>query len=1213
MTEREQLEQAIAAQEALRPMLGDAVVDATIAVLREKLASLDQAHPIHEQRKLVTILFADTVASTAMFQMVDPEDVLGIMDGALRVYTETVDRLGGTVARLMGDGILAFFGAPVAQEDDAVRAVRCALALVRAAQDYARMVEDRWGVVGFNVRVGLNTGLVALGEVGSAAGSEYTAMGDAINLASRIQSAAPVGGVLISHDTYRHVRGLFEVRTLPAIRVKGKAEPVAVYVVEREKPRTFGATTRGVEGITTHMVGREAELRQLQSALTWTIEEQETQVVTILGEPGVGKSRLLREFDNWIDQLPEDIFHFAGRATAEMAKLPYSLIRNLFAFRFEIQDSDSSASAREKLEAGVAHFMGASNAHKAHYIGQLIGFDFSSSPYIQGEDPGQVAQLGVYYFTEFFAAATSRHPAVMFLEDIHWADDKSLDLVNYLVRSRRDLPLLVVCLARPTLLERRALLWDDRHEFHTLIELQPLSRNETRLLVEDILHKMNYVPDQLRDLIVDSADGNPFYVEELVRMMIDDGIILKGGERWLADVARLKDIRIPPTLTGVLQARLDALPAAERAVLQRASVIGRIFWDSALMRLHIEGDQPVEVEDVDAALTALRRRELIRRREQSAFAGANEYIFKHTMLRDVTYESVLRRHRRVYHAQVAAWLIEQSGDRLGEYTGLIADHFERAGDCGQAVDYLCRAATSALAVSAYQDAVSLLERALALLPECSLDMAQQQEARLKWQLGQAYRGLSAYQKARQLYEDSLALYTALDDQTGVVKALVELGWLVGYIMRNHDAGEAYFQRALSIARANGDKWGVAWALNGLGVLAHWQRKHQQAIECYEESLALAREIGDQTRIAGALNNLGLVKKELGEYAEARQRLEESLAIFRALGNRAGIASPLTNLGDLAGRQGQHEQARQFLAEALEIHKQIGNRAGVAGTLAGLGSLARLQGHYDEARERFVEALAISKEIDYRAGIAMGLEDLALIARFQGDYSEARARLLEILTIARELDDQNEVAETLLNLGALERVQGHYDASRQYLEEGLKLNRATHNRKGIALSLENLGDVAFALGDYEQARQHYQSSLEIYRDYDDRAGIVISLSGLGDVAAALEDYDAAREHFYEAFNLASTIRDTPLTLWILTGIAALLGKTGEAERAAELIGLILDHYATPREARDRAQTVLESLRRAQPPPLVDDAVARGRAMDGAETTRELYAMAEKRWM
>ncbi|HEX2907620.1 MAG TPA: tetratricopeptide repeat protein, partial [Phototrophicaceae bacterium] len=939
MTEREQLEQAVAAQEALRGLLGDAVVDATIAVLREKLVSLEDSHQTFEQRKLVSILFADTVSSTQMFEHLDPEYVLEIMDGALRVFTEAVGRLGGMVARLMGDGLLAFFGAPVSKEDDAVRAVRCGLAIVRAAHDYARLVEKRWHVNGFNVRVGINTGLVALGEVGSAAGSEYTAMGDTINLASRLEHAAPAGGVLISYDTYRHVRGVFEVRTLDPIHVKGKTEPVQVYVVEREKPHTFGVVTRGVDGIKTRMIGREAQLQQLQEVLNWAIDEGETQVVTILGEPGVGKSRLLREFDNWIDQIPEDVFHFAGRATMEMFNLPYSLMRNVFAFRFEIQDSDSAAVVREKMERGIAYFMGADSEHKAHYIGQMIGFDFSGSPYLQGEDPQQIIQLGLYYLADFFTATTTNHPAVLFLEDIHWADDKSLDLVNYIVRSRRDLRLLVVCLARPTLLERRSLLWDKRHEFHTLIELLPLSKGDTRELVAEILRRMDTVPDSLCDLIVRRADGNPFYVEELIKMLMDDNVIDTQGDHWQVDESRLTKLSIPPTLTGVLQARLDALPVQERLVLQRASVVGRIFWDSAVADLRAEGDE--RIEDIAAVIASLRKRELIRAREKSAFAWAEEYIFKHAILRDVTYESVLKRLRRVYHAQVAAWLVEHSGDRIGEYTGLIAEHYERAGEAHKAVVYQSRAAEQALNSSAYHEAITLLERALRLLAETTSigEETKAKEAMLKWQLGQAHRGLSAYAKAKELYEESLAMFTLAKDDEGIVKALYELGWLVGYIMRNHDQGEAYFQRALTIARNVGDKRGLSWALNGLGVLAHWRQRHAEAIKYYEESLELAREIGDETRIGGALNNLGLVRKELGEYDEARQRLEESREIFRKLGNRAAITSPLTNLGDLFGKLGKHEKARQYYVEALAIHKEIGNRAGIAGTLSGLGSLA----------------------------------------------------------------------------------------------------------------------------------------------------------------------------------------------------------------------------------------------------------------------------------
>ena len=238
MLNREQLEQTIAAQESLRAALGDTVVDATVAILREKLAALDHQNAL-EQRKLVTILFCDIVGSTALSEKLDPEDVLKIMDGALGAFSDAVSEFGGTVARLMGDGLLAFFGAPIGREDDAVRAVRCGLAIIRATRTYAATVAAEYDVEAFNVRVGLNTGPVALGEVGSAGGSEWTAMGDAVNLAARLQSGAQPGTILISHDTYVHVRGIFETRTLEPMQFKGKSELIQVYMVEREKPRTF--------------------------------------------------------------------------------------------------------------------------------------------------------------------------------------------------------------------------------------------------------------------------------------------------------------------------------------------------------------------------------------------------------------------------------------------------------------------------------------------------------------------------------------------------------------------------------------------------------------------------------------------------------------------------------------------------------------------------------------------------------------------------------------------------------------------------------------------------------------------------------------------------------------------------------------------------------------------------------------------------------------
>ncbi len=1212
MLNREQLEQAIAAQESLRAALGDPVVDATVAILREKLTALDHQNAL-EQRKLVTILFCDIVGSTALSEKLDPEDVLEIMDGALKAYSDAVGEFGGTVARLMGDGLLAFFGAPVGREDDAVRAVRCGLAILRATRTYAATVAAEWDVDSFNVRVGLNTGPVALGEVGGVAGSEWTAMGDAINLAARLQNGAQPGSILISHDTYVHVRGVFEARTLNPMLFKGKSEPVQVYMVEREKPRTFRVTTRGIEGVDTHMIGRNTELYQLQAAFNWACEERETQIVTLVGEPGVGKSRLLRELDVWLDERPESIVHFTGRATADMLKLPYALIRNMFAFRFDILESDSAAVARDKLENGITGFLGKDSAPKAHAIGNLIGFDFSASPYLQGEDAQQLTQLGVFAIIDFFGKVASDKPAVIFLDDIHWADDKSLDLVNHIVRAKRGLRLLVVCLTRPALFERRIPLWMDQQDFHTRIELRPLSSHDTRSLISDILRKVTIIPDELCDLIVINAEGNPFYVEEIIKMLLDDRVILKNDGKWSVDSSRLTDLRIPPTLTGVLQARLDALPPAERDLLQRASVVGRIFWDDAVSHLQTEEDPPLK--NIAEALATLNNRELIRKREDSVFDGTQEYIFRHTILHDVTYESVLRRLRRTYHAQVADWLVKRSGDRINEYTGMIARHYEQAGQSEKAVTYFIKAAESALNISAYHEAIDWAEHARNLLTvsDQPADGARDLlEAQLLAYLGQAYRWLSDFSRARELYEQSLTLFERVGDKPGIVKALYELGWLVGSIMRRYTEAERYFQVSLSMAQEIEDKRGVAWAYNGLGAMAHYQGDYTEAIHYYQASLQIAREIGDHVRTAGALNNLGLVKAELGRLDEAQGDLEAGLQIFKTIGNRSGLASPIMNLGNLARFQGRHEEAERLFREALAIYEETGDRAGISVCLWSLGSLARIDGDYDAASQKYSEALAIAREIGSPAGIGSSLEDLAMVARLQGQYAEAREYLEEVLRMAGEVGDHHEVANALLNLGGVARAQGEYDEARRYLEDSVVMNMENGNRRALARAILFLGDVALAQKDYTGARRFYQDSLAIYREFDHRLGVSLTLGGLGDVGVALGEIEAARQNFHEAYTMAQVIRDTPLQLWLLTGIASLLAREKEEERAAELLGMVLNHYATTQETRDKAETILAGLGEAVHTPALSAALERGKGMANHRNQQRI-SPEENRWL
>jgi ABC-type oligopeptide transport system substrate-binding subunit/class 3 adenylate cyclase len=748
MTDREQIEQAINALENQRAVLGDDVVDAALVSMREKLSALVEAQQETQQRKLATVLFVDIVGSTSMTHNLDPEETMAIMDTALQRLAIPVYAHGGRVTRYMGDGFLALFGAPVARENEPEMAILAGLNILAEAQVYAREVEEQWHIQDLNVRVGISTGLVFIGGDSE---DENTIMGATVNLASRLEKAARPGTLLISHHTYQHIRDVFDLELLEPITVKGFTDPIPVYRVHRAKPPDFHMTTWSVAGVETSMIGREPELLMLQNMFRDAIEDAEVHIVSIVGEAGVGKSRLLYEFEKWVELLPEEIWYFKGRATPETVTMPYGLIRHVFTHRFEILESDSAAQVREKFRAGMSVAL---NSNQADLVGQLLGLDFSTSQAVQ-------AQLGSDSFWEHatdqlvrYIQTMASEPMVIFLEDVHWADDSSLDLLNYLVTALPNTRLLIMCLARPHLYERRP-NWGEGQDFHTEINLKPLSQRASRALVSEILQKADSIPAELRDLIVEGAEGNPFYVEELIKMLIEDGVIKHGEDHWQIEMDRLAGVHVPPTLTGVLQARLDSLPSEEKQLLQRAAVVGRLFWDAAVFELKSKMGDELDKEKITSLLEAVRDRELIFRRERSAFAGAEEYIFKHTLLREVTYETVLLKLRRVYHRQVARWLEGAAGKRIGEYLGQIAGHYELGGEGEKAVEYLLQAGDQARLTYACHEASGYYQRALRLLDEQG---EQDQAARTLMKLGLTYELSFDFQRARQAYEQGFALW-----------------------------------------------------------------------------------------------------------------------------------------------------------------------------------------------------------------------------------------------------------------------------------------------------------------------------------------------------------------------------------------------------------------------------------------------------------------------
>jgi serine/threonine protein kinase/tetratricopeptide (TPR) repeat protein len=1072
------------------------------AGVRQKVA---QRRQTTEQRKQLTVLFADFAGLAALTEGQDAEDVGELMDELWPLVDGVVAENGGTVDRHVGEQFVALWGAREAREDDPERAVRAALAVQDAVGDFLarRMPGAHAGVEEDEhapfMRVGVSTGLVLLGEGGATGG--FTVTGDPVRLASRLQQAAPAGGLLISHDTYRHVRGVFSVHPPETLDTGGRAEPVQFYRVKSAKARAFRIQTRGVEGVETRMVGRESELRRLTDALEIAIEERELRVVTVLADAGLGKSRLLYEFSNWVELLPDTWWVFNGRAGQSTQELPYALVRDVFSFRFEIQDSDPPAVAREKLERGIMAMCAGTPTEealmRAHFIGQLIGFDYSTSRHLSGilDDARQIRDRAFRYAGQFFADISRQYPIVLYLDDVHWADDGSLDFVDYLTRNCAAMPMMILCLARPMLLERRP-AWGEGQERHARLALQPLSKRESRQLVEEILRRVHGVPSELRELVVGGAEGNPFYVEELIKMLIDQRVIVPGTLEWSVDTTRLGEVQVPPTLTGVLQARLDKLTPEEKSVMQRASIIGRIFWDGAVERLGAaqtsairrETEQgqpfsgPLGMKAVGELLESLRGKELIYRREASSFAGACEYTFKHALLRDVTYESVLKRDRRDYHSRAAEWLARQSGGRVGESAGLIAEHYERAQVPESAAEWYGRAGRQARETYAPETAINFYRKALDFLAMASavggaqVDALARRALRVEWceGLGEVLRVQARYAEAVEAYGEMRAAAEELGHAATQARAWNEIALVQSSQMDTHatlesarraevlarEAGRGVaarveIARALSIQSQASSRLGDtpaalrladralaltndldeigrrvrADSLKSLGMAYHTVGRFEQAEDFKGQSLATYREIGDLLKVGNLINSLGETARLRGDYRTAFARYQEALAIAREIGNRNGEILYLSNLGGTRVGLGEYAEAEADLRQSIEM-ATVAGYIGLSENYRFLAEALVEQDRVDEAREAALRALELGSEIENHEHIAEAWRVLGIVAsrasapvEVEGEARDAASCFGESLAIFTRIQMEAERARTLRDRARHEFAHG----------------------------------------------------------------------------------------------------------------------------------------------------------------------------------------------
>jgi class 3 adenylate cyclase/tetratricopeptide (TPR) repeat protein len=831
-------------------------------------AALVSAAEPREERKLVSILFVDLEGFTAASDAADPEDVRDALSRYHAVARERIELYGGVVEKFIGDAVMAVFGAPATRGDDAERAVRAGLRVLEAVGELAEHG------LSLSARAAVNTG-EAVVNVRRDDSGEALAIGDVVNTASRLQSAAPVGRLVVGAETRRATRHAVEYQPLPAVVAKGKAAPVEAWVAVRvvsepsERPATLGP-----------FVGRGRELDVIRSVWRQATADRRPHVVTVVGAPGIGKSRLCREMSVEVEASAGRVLR--GRCVPYEGQTGYHASAQLVRQAFGIFDSDSQQVAREKLEKGVAALLPAPEvSDTARYLALVLGLD-TDAPVVDK----RLLFLAVRRMIERLG---DQRPVLVVFEDIHWAAPSELDLLEYLGAQLRETAAVVIALARPELLDERP--WGARLPEHTSITLEPLTVAETEVLVSALVATARQGDVAVADL-VDAADGNPLFAEELAAALADGA---SGGG-------------LPVTITAAIASRLDVLPASLRDVLLSAAVVGRSFWRGPVAAVSAS-------DAVDEALDELERRDLIRREHASRLEGDVEYRFRHALICDVAYGTLPRAERAAVHAEVARHIERQIDDDPGPLAWILAHHWRAGGEPERALPHLLAAANVAERGWATREAVDLYSLALDLAGDA------QERARIRLRRGMALKKLDADREAAAELNEILPELAGPARLDGLLYAGRALVW-----SERHDEALECAERAVAFAEELGDHDGriaaVALLRNALaergdggdldravtlgdealtawrrGVRAYehadhlhlqadakyWVGDYEGAVECAVGAREVAGDIHSAHALLRGVGMEAMARVGLGEHETALARLEEALAIREEVG------------------------------------------------------------------------------------------------------------------------------------------------------------------------------------------------------------------------------------------------------------------------------------------------------------------------------------------
>lgn len=1033
------------------------------------------------QRRNVTVLFVDLTGYTPLSESLDPEVLYELMQKYIRVLADSVHNFDGMVDKLTGDGLMALFGAPLAYENNAERAIRSALEMQESVELMNLEFREQLGEHKLSVHMGINNGTVIVGGVGNERIMNYTAIGDTVNIAARLEETSAAGEILISESIFRRTQPLFEFNEPKLVELKGIKDPQFVYQVTGHKANP--GSTRGLQELGGQYVGHQPEIRQIESMIDQLIQEKAGGLLLVTGEAGIGKSRMMREVQSHLNE--EKISLMIGHTLTYRKSIPYWIFQDVFRNYWQLKQFGGEI-RHEVMISVVEQLMGEEAPQILPYLEYLMGMTISDVHLAKSIEhlDGEQLRLRVFLTVRRVLVKIARQkPVVLVLDDLHWADEGSLDLINFLVDAVSEEPILIYGISRP--FEGGAVERIRSHAEHALtsqrsvfIEMKPLELTETHQLFE-IMIQMEDFPASFLEQIIQRSAGLPLYMEEILRMLIEDNVIYYQDDVWkMNPSAKLDVIGVPETLQGLILARFDRLNLTQRHVIQCASVIGNPFSVNVLDKM-LEKYSRREIMDT---LSFLAQHDFI---EPQAYGLSRRYRFRHGLVSDAIYSTLLGRERKNLHQQVAEAIEALDKDHLEEQVEILAHHYSRSYQLDKALKYLVQAGKKAMRDYANEQARQHFVTALGLLSkigyvtELAYDIQTglgdilvvngeypaarshystaleivledgtpqwlRQQSALHRKIAMTFERQGDYEKALARLQAAEMVLTESggDKQTELASIYNDIGW-THFRRGNVDVAEKHMMNALEIVRDTDEYQVIASIYNRLGGIYFTKGDMDKADFYTRQSLDLREKMGELALAARSYNNLGLIAWKNGRLEDAMRYFEQSFETQKELGDVEVLIELNTNLGFLQMEYGRPQEAEQYILEAIEMARRIGHSHHLSTCYVHLTELYLQMSSFEKALEYREKA---EKEIQRIGGsefqvtlqVQAGLANLGY-----GNKEEARAASKEALRLLKTyensaqvgLDDQAGIFQLL---GRIAQEEGQLARARYYYQRAIDL-------------------------------------------------------------------------------------------------------------------------------------------------------------------------------